>query len=60
MQRYDDVDSYYDNTYDYDNLARECDDLYVCDEEHWDDDNDQDETEWENYYHNIADELIDE
>jgi hypothetical protein len=59
MQRYDDVYSDYDDRYDYDNLARGCDDLYSCDEEHWEDDSDE-ENEWENYYHNIADELIDE
>jgi hypothetical protein len=60
MARYDDVDSYYDHGYDYDNLARNCDDLYTCDEESFDDDAGNDETKWENYYHNIADELIEE
>ena len=59
MPRYDDVDSYYDDRYDYDNLVRDCNDLYTCDEESFDDDNNN-ETEWENYYHNIADELIEE
>lgn len=60
MPRYDDVDSYYDDRYDYDNLVRNCDDLYICDEESFDDDDNNNETEWENYYHNIADELIEE
>jgi hypothetical protein len=46
---------------DYESIADNCDDLYEYDDQ-WDyDDIDaQEESEWENYYHNITDELIDE
>jgi hypothetical protein len=50
--------SYYDEyDHDYDNLACNYDDLYL-----YEDDTDVvDSTpEWDNYYHNIADELVDE
>ena len=44
----------YDEYYDYHSLASNCEELY-------DDDNDvKNEIEWENYYHNITEELIDE
>jgi hypothetical protein len=45
---------------DYEYIAENCDDLYEYDE--WqDDDIEVDNTcDWENYYHNIADELVDE
>lgn len=58
--RYDDVDSYYDDSYDYNNIARDCDDLYSYDDS-WDDEDDEDnEQEWDSYYHNIANELVDD
>lgn len=52
-----------DNYYDYDSIARDCDDLYYDDEyDSWDgeDIENVEQDEWENYYHNITDELIDE
>jgi hypothetical protein len=60
--RYDDVDSYYDERYDYDNIVRDSDELYSYDDDSWDyDDNDASEqVEWENYYHTITDELVDD
>lgn len=56
MSRYDDYD------YDYGRMADDADDLYYDGDENWDfeDDDITNETEWENYYHNIADELSDE
>lgn len=51
-----------DNYYDYDSIIRDADDLYASEYDDWDGDDieDVDQTEWENYYHNIADELVDE
>jgi hypothetical protein len=45
---------------DYESIAEDCDDLYEDDQ--WDYDNveSSEQTEWENYYHNIASELVDE
>lgn len=57
--RYDDVDSYYDDRYDYDSIVRDTDELYDYDDSYDYDDND-DTSEWENYYHNIADELVED
>jgi hypothetical protein len=51
--------SQYHYDYDYDSLASDCEELYLEHEE----DTDSSESgvkEWENYYHNIAEELIDE
>jgi hypothetical protein len=48
-----------DNYYDYDSIIRDADDLYDDDYD-FDDIENVDEQEWENYYHNITDELIDE
>lgn len=47
--------------YDYERIADEIDDLYY-DDDNWDfeDDDIENEKEWENYYHNIADEISDE
>jgi len=45
-----------DFDYDYNNILEDVDDLY--EEEDYDDiDN---EKEWDSYYHNIADELVDD
>jgi hypothetical protein len=54
-----------DNYYDYDSIIRDADDLYANEYDEydaWDGDDieDVDQTEWENYYHNIADEIVDE
>lgn len=48
--------------YDYERIADEIDDLYHNDDDNWDfeDDDIENEKEWENYYHNIADEISDE
>lgn len=48
--------------YDYERIADEIDDLYYNDDDNWDfeDDDIENEKEWENYYHNIADEISDE
>lgn len=55
MSRFDD-----DYRYDYDSIARDCDELYNQDGD-WDfEDEHSNYQEWENYYHNIADELVDE
>lgn len=45
--------------FDYDDLVANTDDLY---EDEWDheDESVNDAKEWENYYHNIADEIIDD
>jgi hypothetical protein len=59
--RYDDVDSYHDERYDYNNIIGDTDELYSYDHDDWDcDENESDENEWENYYHNIANELVDD
>ena len=60
--RYDDYD------YDYHNLANNCDDLYDEHNEYndsWDcldaEENEITDSEgWDNYYHNIANEIVDE
>ncbi len=59
--RYDSDDYYNDDSdsFDYDSLARDCDDLYEYDDDSYEED-DEIGSNWENYYHNIADELIDE
>ena len=49
--------------FDYDSIAKDADDLYYDDEyDSWDgeDIENVEQSEWENYYHNITDELIDE
>jgi len=53
--------SYYDYE-DYESIAEDCDDLYTFDDDQWDYDNEEleSQSEWENYYHNITDELIDD
>lgn len=61
MSRYDDKDYFYDDRYDYDSIAKDCDDLYYDDIWDYEDTTeDSDSEEWENYYHNIADELVEE
>lgn len=52
-------------SYDYDDyhsIAEDADELYTCDDEQWDNDSVEinDTKEWENYYHNIADELVED
>jgi hypothetical protein len=46
--------------FDYDSMANDADDLY----EDWDyddmDDEVNEQAEWENYYHNIADEIVED
>jgi hypothetical protein len=49
-----------DNYYDYDSIAKDADDLYHDDDYDFDDIENVDEQEWENYYHNLTDEIIDE
>jgi hypothetical protein len=50
-----------DNYYDYDSIIKDADDLYEDEYNDWDNDIENVEhKEWENYYHNIADEIIDE
>lgn len=61
--RYDNEDYYGDDsdTFDYDSLARDCDDLYSCDEEY--DEHDEEtvsHSDWENYYHNLTEEIDDQ
>ena len=41
--------------YDYDGLIEDCDDLELYDE--YDFDDIEDESEWENYYHNLAQDI---
>lgn len=51
-----------DNYYDYDSIIRDADDLYndeYADDWEYDIEN-VEHDEWENYYHNVADEIIDE
>lgn len=48
--------SQYHYDYDYDSLASDCEELYL--EE--DMESESGVKEWENYYHNITEELIDE
>jgi hypothetical protein len=52
--------SYDKYDFDYDSMANDADDLY----EDWDYDDTNDEVdeqaEWENYYHNIADEIVED
>jgi len=54
----------YDEYCDYHSLASNCEELYFdelyCDNEYDRDDIEDNNIEWENYYHNVADELIDE
>jgi hypothetical protein len=45
---------------DYHSITDDCDDLYTYDDDQWDYDDVNDTKEWENYYHNITDELSDE
>jgi hypothetical protein len=61
LMRYDSDDYYNDDSdnFDYDSLARDCDDLYEYDDESYEEDIET-ESNWDNYYHNITDELIDE
>lgn len=63
-----------DNYYDYDSIAKDADDLYFdeydnydsCDHgcgcESWSlqDIENVEQNEWENYYHNLTDEIIDD
>jgi len=46
--------------FDYDDLIADADDLYEHDEWDYSDDELDDQKEWENYYHNIADEIVDD
>lgn len=57
--RYEDFDCDDTDSFDYDSLARDCDDLYTYDEDDYEEDKEV-HSDWENYYHNINDELIDE
>lgn len=57
--RYEDFDCDDTDHFDYDSLARDCDDLYEYDDEDYQED-DEVNTNWENYYHNITDEIIDD
>lgn len=50
--------SYYDYD-DYHSIIDDSDELYSYDNDEWDYD-DAESDEWENYYHNITDELVDE
>jgi hypothetical protein len=54
------MSSYYDYD-DYRSIADDSEDLYTYDDQ-WDYDDVEavDHNEWENYYHNITDELVDE
>lgn len=56
MSRYEDYDCYYNTYYTYSDIIDNCDDLYIDDVIEDENDNDL----WDNYYHNIADELIEE
>ena len=49
----------YDEYDDYHSLANNCEELYF-DDEYDRDDIEDNNIKWENYYHNVADELIDE
>lgn len=52
-----------DNYYDYDSIAKDADDLYFDEYDSWDDEAEVDnveQNEWENYYHNLADEIIED
>jgi hypothetical protein len=51
---------YYDYE-DYESIANDIDDLYEYDD-HWDNDDAELENsyDWENYYHNITNEIVDE
>lgn len=51
--------SYFDEEYDYDTLANDADYIDDYDDEHEDYHDDGVEA-WENYYHNIADEITDD
>ncbi len=48
-----------DYDFDYDNMANDADDIYE-DEYNYDDVDNEEVAEWENYYHNIADEIVDD
>ena len=50
---------YDDYDFDYDRIANDADDLYE-DDFTYDDCEVDDQLEWENYYHNIADEIVDD
>lgn len=50
--------SYYDYD-DYHSIADDCDELYSYDDQ-WDYDDAEDTKEWENYYHNITNEIVEE
>lgn len=53
--------SYFDEEYDYDTLANDADYIDDYDDEYYDTDYIDDGLQaWENYYHNITDELTDE
>jgi hypothetical protein len=49
------MDSY---DYDYDTYANDAEDLYIDDDYDMEEEDDRDI--WDNYYHNITDELVDE
>jgi hypothetical protein len=52
--------SYYDYD-DYESVANDSDELYSYDDDNqWDEDDIEHTSEWENYYHNIANELSEE
>lgn len=55
---YSQYDEDYDNYYDYDTLANDAD--YIEDYDDNEDYQDDGLEAWENYYHNITDEIIDE
>lgn len=57
--RYEDFDCDDTDSVDYDSLARDCDDLYTYDEDDYEEDKEV-HSDWDNYYHNIADEIIDD
>ena len=46
---------------DYNSVTNEVEELYSYDDVYdYDDQADSDEVEWENYYHNIADEIVED
>jgi hypothetical protein len=46
-----------DFDYDYNHILEDADDLDLYEDDEYDM---EDEKEWDNYYHNIADELVDD
>ena len=47
--------------YEYDNIIEDTEELYDDDDDYYMDDEDAINTsDWENYYHNIVDEIIDD